>query len=707
MESIQRLICPRSVAVIGASGDLTKTSSKPIAYLKKHQFSGAIYPVNPRLDMVEGYKCFADIESLPETPDVALVLLSAERTLDAVRSLSLRGTPAAIVLASGFAETGDVGAQRQQQLLEAAGTMRILGPNTIGLVNLTDDIVLSASGALGMDHFPKGCIGVVSQSGGILGSVLSRAAARGIGLSKLISTSNEADLDISDFVNYLVQDESTQVIALYLESIRHPEKFIAAVQAANQASKPVVVFKVGRSEAGAMAAVSHTGALAGSDRMYNALFKHLLVVRAQTFNDLLDIPLALSTNRKLLGHRVAVLTTTGGAGTLLADSLGVCDFEIPMPDSATAQALQALQPKSQSVFNSNPVDLTLSGLDPNILRGSIKVLLQSPSYDALVVVVGSSGVSSPSLIADAVKSCLSETTKPIIAYISPHAPQAAANLIAIGVPAFTDTESCATALASMRHAAHGIVTQTSDKQKLSTQEKNITPPLPSEAMLEALPKGALDEAQAKSLFKLYGIPHPREAIVQSAQEAVQAAQALGGQQVLKVLSKDIPHKTEVGGVAVKFTDATIGARLNEMSKQVAQSSGIKVDRFLVQEMVTDGVEIILGMYKNNLGTAILLGMGGITAELLKDTTMRFVPANGQLSHADAAEMIQELKTARLLQGFRGRAKADTAALTQAIVAFSCMVSQLGDRLIEAEINPLFVLPQGQGVVAADGVIILA
>lgn len=702
MESIQRLICPRSVAVIGASGDLTKTSSKPIAYLKKHHFSGAIFPVNPRLDKVDGYTCFADIESLPETPDVALVLLSAERTLDAVRSLAQRGTPAAIVLASGFAETGDVGAQRQQQLLEAAGKMRILGPNTIGLVNLTDNIVLSASGALGMDHFPKGCIGVVSQSGGILGSVLSRAAARGIGLSKLISTSNEADLDISDFVNYLVHDDATQVIALYLESIRHPEKFIAAVQAANRTNKPVVVFKVGRSEAGAMAAVSHTGALAGSDRMYDALFKHLHVVRAQTFNDLLDIPLALSTNRKLLGHRVAVLTTTGGAGTLIADSLGVRGFEIPMPDKATAQALQALQPKSQSVFNSNPVDLTLSGLDPVVLRGSIHALLQSPSYDALVVVVGSSGVSSPALIADAVKSCLSETTKPIIAYISPYAPQAAANLIAIGVPAFTDTEYCATALASMRHAAHEIATET-----LGSQTKNTTSALLSKATLEELPKGAMDEAQAKTLFKNYGIPHPREIIVQSEQEAVQAAQALGGQLVLKVLSKDILHKTEAGGVAVKLTDATIGARLNEMTEQVAQSAGIKVDRFLVQEMVTDGVEIILGMYKDSLGTAVLLGMGGITAELLKDTTMRYVPTNGQLSHADAAQMIQELKTAPLLQGYRGRVKADMSALTDAIFAFSCMVSQLGDRLIEAEINPLFVLPQGQGVVAADGVLILA
>jgi acetate---CoA ligase (ADP-forming) len=706
LESIQRLISPRSVAVIGASGDITKTSSKPIAYLKKHNFSGSIYPVNPRLDVIEGYKCYADIASLPETPDVALVLLGADRTIDAVRELAQRGTPAAIVLASGFAETGHTGELRQQQLLEAACKMRILGPNTIGLVNLTDDIVLSASGALGMDDLPKGCIGVVSQSGGILGSLLSRAAARCIGLSKLISTSNEADLDISDFVNYLVKDEATQVIALYLESIRHPQKFISAVQAANAANKPVVVFKVGKSEAGALAAVSHTGALAGSDRMYEALFKHLHVIRAQTFNDLLDIPLALSTHRLLHGNRIAILTTTGGAGTLIADSLGVCDFETPQPDATTADALQALQPKSQSVFKSNPVDLTLSGLDPAVLQGSIRALVNSKSFDALVVVVGSSGVSSPSLLSDAVNACLSETNKPIIAYVSPYAPAAAANLIAIGVPAFTDTESCATALASMRHAAKTAVAQTATVRTAFDQTTNQTRSLPLPLALANLPTGALDEAQAKSLFKHYGIKHPREIVVKSAMEAEKAALTIGGQLVLKVLSKDILHKTEVGGVAIKQTSETIGSRLQEMSTQIEQVSGIKASSFLVQEMVSDGVEIILGMYKDNLGTAVLLGMGGVTAELVKDTTLRFIPQSGELSSAAAAEMIQDLKTAPLLQGYRGRPLADTDALIDAIVAFSRLVGQLGDHLVEAEINPLFVLPQGKGVLAADGVIIL-
>jgi acetate---CoA ligase (ADP-forming) len=336
MNAITRLLKPRSVAVIGASADPSKTAGRPVSYLSKHGFGGAIYPVNPKAREIGGLKCYPDIASLPETPDVGIVLLGAERAHLAVRELAERGCAAAIVLASGYTETGEQGARRQQQLLEAAGAMRILGPNTIGLVNLTDNIVLSASGALEMDRFPAGAIGVVSQSGGILGSLLSRAAARGIGLSKLISTSNEVDLELADFIDALVDDEATKVIALYVEAVRHPEKFRAAALRAARAGKPVVAFKIGRSEAGAQAAVSHTGAMAGADRMYDALFRQVGVIRAQTFGDLLDIPAALATGRKLRGNRVAVLTSTGGAGTLVSDSLGVSSFDTPAPDADTA-----------------------------------------------------------------------------------------------------------------------------------------------------------------------------------------------------------------------------------------------------------------------------------------------------------------------------------------------------------------------------------
>ncbi len=343
MNAIARLIRPRSVAVIGASADPTKTAGRPVSYLTKHGFSGAIYPVNPKVQRIGELTCYPDVASLPSVPDVGIVLLGAERAHSAVRDLAARGAAAAIVLASGYTETGDEGARRQRELIAAAGSMRILGPNTIGLVNLTDSIVLSATGALEMDEFPIGSIGVVSQSGGILGALLSRAAARGIGLSKLVSTSNEVDLELADFIDYLVDDDATKVIALYIEAVRNPAKFRAAALRAARAGKPVVAFKIGRSEAGAKAAVSHTGALAGADRMYDALFRQVGIIRAQSFADLLDIPAALATGRKLGGLRVAILTSTGGAGTLVSDSLGVAGFDTPAPDADTAAALRALQ----------------------------------------------------------------------------------------------------------------------------------------------------------------------------------------------------------------------------------------------------------------------------------------------------------------------------------------------------------------------------
>ena len=694
MDAISRLLKPRSVAVIGASADATKTAGRPVSYLVKHGFTGDIYPVNPKAERIGELRCYPDVASLPAVPDVGIVLLGAERAHLAVRDLAQRGCAAAIVLASGYTETGEEGARRQRQLIEAAGSMRLLGPNTIGLVNLTDNIVLSATGALEMEHFPVGSIGVVSQSGGILGALLSRAAARGIGLSKLISTSNEVDLELADFIDHLVDDEATKVIALYVETVRNPEKFRAAALRAAQAGKPIVAFKIGRSEAGALAAVSHTGALAGADRMYDALFRQTGVIRAQTFSDLLDIPAALATGRVLRNKRVAILTSTGGAGTLVSDSLGVSGFETPAPDAETAAALRALQTGDHAALDRNPIDVTLAGLQPDLLRGAIKAVLQSPSYDALVVIVGSSSLASPKLMAGAIQDCLPLSDKPVLAYVSPHAPEVGALLTRRGVPAFAAAESCTAALAGMLQASHW---------------KGPAQAAPQAAAVPAddFPAGSLDEAQAKQLFARFGVPCAHEVVVQTAAEAEQAARELGGRVVLKILSGEITHKSDVGGVAVGLTAEQIGARLTEMAAQVEARAGVRPQRFLVQEMVAGGTELILGLHRDALGTAVLLGMGGVTAELFKDTTMRLLPPGGPLSREEALSMARELKTWPLLDGFRGRPKADVQALVDAIVAFSAMAAQLGDRLAEAEINPVFVLPQGQGVRAADGVAVLA
>ncbi|RZS86654.1 acetate--CoA ligase family protein [Pigmentiphaga kullae] len=695
MDAISRLLRPRSVAVIGASADAGKTSGRPVAYLLKHGYDGRILPVNPRVGQIGNLPCYADVSALPEVPDVGIVLLGAERAHLAVRELAERGAAAAIVLASGYTETGGEGARRQAQLLEAAGAMRILGPNTIGLVNLTDRIVLSATGALEMDHFPVGSVGVVSQSGGILGALLSRASARGIGLSKLISTSNEVDLELADFVDHLADDEATRVIALYVETIRNPEKFRAAALKAARAGKPVVAFKIGRSEAGAQAAVSHTGAMAGADRMYDAFFSQVGVIRAQTFSDLLDIPAALATGRRLAGNRVAILTSTGGAGTLVSDELGMAGFETPVPDDRTAAALRSLQTGDHAVLDRNPIDVTLAGLKPELLKGAINALQASPSYDALVVIVGSSSLAMPELMAGAIQECLPNSTKPVIAYVSPHAPAVGRILTRHGVPAFAAAESCRAALRGMLRVGQW-------RGDPGPEDEDREP-----VAVDALPVGALDEHQAKQLFARFGIPGVRESVVASPAQADQAASALGARVVLKMLSSQITHKSDVGGVAVNLAPEAVGERLEAMAAEVEARAGVRPDRYLVQEMVGGGVELILGMRRDALGSAILLGMGGVTAELFNDTSIRMLAPGKGLARQEADAMVRELKSWPLLDGYRGRPKADVDGLLDAIVAFSWMVAQLGDRLIEAEINPVFVLPQGQGVRAADGVAVLA
>ncbi len=688
--AIDRLFHPRSVAVVGASSDASKLTGRPVLYLQKHGFSGRIFPVNPRYGEIAGLPCFADVTALPEAPDVALVLLAAERVEDAVAELAAAGTGTAIVLASGFGEAGAEGERRQRALKAAAGSMRVLGPNTIGLLNLTDRIVLSASGALELDELVTGNIGLVSQSGGILGSLLSRAARRGIGFSKLVATGNEVDLDVADFVSHLIDDEATAVIALYLETLRHPERFRAVCARAAEIGKPIVAFKVGRSEAGQRSAVSHTGALAGADRMYDALFRQCGVVRAQAFEDLLNIPVALAPRRRLAGRRVAVVTSTGGAATLIADSCGLAGFETPPPDPSTAARLVALDIRD-AVLDRNPIDVTLAGLKPELLRAVIGALFESPTYDAVIVIVGSSGIGRPGLVAEAVLGLLDRSGKPLVVYVSPEAPNIVDHLNREGVPAFSTPESCATALAAL-------------VQVSTPRAHAAAAPMRTAAAADIgeLRDGPLNEAESKRLFARFGIPSVREIEARTAEDAARAAATLSGPVVLKALSRRLAHKTEAGGVKVGVAPADVAAFCSAMAARVTAHTGADIEGFLVQEMVA-GVEMILGFHRDpQLGPAVLLGMGGVMAELFDDTALRLLP----IRRDDAVEMIMELKGAVLLAGYRGRPHADMDALVEAILAFAGMIDALGERLVEAEINPLFVRAHGNGVRAADGIVVL-
>lgn len=684
--TLNALFAPDKVAIIGASADPAKTGGRPIAYLQKYGFKGRIWPVNPKVDEIAGLKCYGSVADLPEAPDVAIVLLGADRAHLAMRELAARGTKLAIVLASGFGEAGEAGRERQRLLREAAGGMRILGPNTIGAVDLASRIVLSASGALEGDDLPAGGISLASQSGGILGALLSRGAARGIGFAKLASTGNESDIDIADLIAFYADDPQSRVIAVYVEGIRSVEKFRAATRKARAAGKPVVVFKVGRSEFGARAAVSHTGAMAGEDRVYDALFRQCGVIRAETFGDLLDIPAVLVAGRSMAGKRVAVLTSTGGAGSLVADACGLIGLEVPLLDGATAAKLAALL-NADEPMTGNPVDVTLAGVRPEIMTAATEALLESPNIDGVVVIVGSSALAQPQIAISAIRNGAARSGKPIIAYVSPHAPHILRELNLRGIPAYAAPESCALALSATIPVAPAAAPT----------------PAPALPAPEGLRSGTLNEVEARELFAHYGLEGAAQQLVQTAAEAEAAASDFGGNLVLKVVSQAIAHKSDVGGVRIGLQAGTIGPALDAMAAHLAAQDLPRPEGFLVQKMLTGGLEFILGLRRDpQLGPLVLLGAGGVMAELLEDSAIRLLP----IDEADARSMVDELRMARVLKGYRGGTVYDVEALVRAIMALARMGESLGERMSEAEINPLFVLPEGQGVAAADGLAVI-
>ena len=654
-------------------------------FLGRGAFSGEAFLVNPSLPEVAGFVSLASIEALPHPVDAAFVALGTKGALEAVRELAAGGTQAAIVLASGFSESGAAGEELQRSLALAAGSMRLLGPNTLGAVNLTDGVFLSASDALETPGITPGAIGVASQSGGMMASLLSRAAGHGIGFSKLFATGNEADLEVADCIEYFVDDDATSVIALYLETVRRPDRFLAAAQLATRAGKPIVCFKVGRSEAGARAAASHTGALAGSDRIYDALFDKVGVRRVERFSELLEVPAALATNKRLGGNRIGVLTTTGGGGTLIADACGALGLELSAPDAALVAALEHLLPGGGSDLAHNPIDLTLAGTRPEVMTPVIEALTATEAFDGVVVVVGSSAVALPRMVADPLIACANKPgAKPIFAFVSPHLPEVIDRLNRNGVPAFAAPEGCGAALAALL-----------GERIPSAPRKGVAP--------RATTAGGefLNEDAAKELLAGYGIHSPRRIVAASAEDAVWGAAELREPLAVKVLASGLAHKSDVGGVALGVGHSELAQVATRLLANIGRAGqGVRVEGILVEEMAA-GTEVLLGMVRDGaLGPAILLGSGGLDAELIDDTVICLPPVD----LAEARAMIKRLRIAPALHGARGRERLDVDALAGAIVAFGAMIQALGESLAEIEINPLVVLPAGAGVLALDALV---
>jgi acyl-CoA synthetase (NDP forming) len=520
----------------------------------------------------------------------------------------------------------------------------------------------------------------VSQSGGLLGALLSRGAAHGLGFSKLIATGNEADIDVCDAIEYLLEDADTRVIAVYLESVRRPARFREVARAAAERSKPLVVFKVGKSEAGALSAASHTGAMAGADRMYDALFLQTGAIRVSTLTGLIDVSAALVAGKPLAGSRLAILTSTGGGGAVIADACGVYGFSTPPPDPHTVARLRAVLVGEGATANRNPIDLTLANLRSETYRDTIAALVDSPSYDALVVVVGSSGLGDPKLAAEPVRAAAARSDKPVVVYVSPHALNIVSYLNSVGVPAFHTAEGCADALVAMRRTA----VAPAGHRDISVVD------------VADVPAGQLNEAESLALFQRFGIASVAHMVAATPAEAAEFAQRLGRPVVVKMLSRGVGHKSDVGGVRLGVAPNDVASVCEELRPQAHEG-------WLIQEQVVGGVEMLLGVARDpQLGLALVLGAGGIATEVFEDTALRLLP----LRDSDPEDMLLSLKSRVLLDGFRGRPKADVAALFYAMKEFATMAEALGERLLEAEINPLFVLPSGQGVRAADGLAVL-
>jgi len=444
-EAIHHLLHPRSIAIVGASGDVSRFTGRTLKYLVKHKFPGKIYPVNPKYSELSGLPCYPSISGLPETADVAFLQIPSAQIVEAVRECGKKGIPTVLIHTAGLGESGEEGKKRQQEIKKLAEEkgMRICGPNSAGIVNVHGKVALTPVVALELDVLTPGEIGLVSQSGGMTGAFLTRAEARGIGFSFLISTGNEMDLEASDYIEFLLEDPQTKVIAVFLEGFRNIPRFLRVADLALGKNKPIVVLKIGRTEVGSKAAASHTGALTGSDVLYNAVFKQKGITRVYAQEDLIEVASLLAKAKPPRGGRIGMVTTTGGGAMHLADECAYLGMEFPPPSRRTIeQASQAL-PAFASI--SNPLDVTMSGVGGGYRR-SLDLFLEDDHFDIVVAVVGTSSQFEPEMGVKPILERNKSSTKPLVAFFNPDAQVALRLMEENGVPSFRTPEGCARAL---------------------------------------------------------------------------------------------------------------------------------------------------------------------------------------------------------------------------------------------------------------------
>lgn len=681
---------PRTVALIGVSGDPSKNTARPLRFMRKHGYRGAIHPVNASRDEVLGERAWRSVADIDAAIDHAFVMVPGPQVADVLRACAAKHIPVVTVYSDGFAEAGEAGRAAQQQLVALARELgiRLIGPNSIGVINVASAAVLSVNAVFEVDTLVAGNISVVSQSGSMMGALLSRGAARGFGFAKLASVGNEGDVSVGELVDLLVDDAETHQILLFMETVRDAPVLARALQRARTAGKPVLAYKLGRSAQGDALAQSHTGALAGNDAAVDAFLRQHGVMRVDLLETLIEaVPLAARFGTRLpaiIGTpRVAVVTTTGGGAATVVDRLGLAGIEAVAPPVAFIAHMAA---RGVRIRATSIIDLTLAATSAQY-RDLLEQLLASDWCDAVISVAGSSAQFHPQLAVRPIIEAALAARKPMVAFLAPEAPASLLALQQHGVPAFRTPEGCADALTQLFHMARVAATA---GEEVDTTPFDWPQDLPA--------TGNLSEFEATQAFTRLGIPM---AVCAQVKAGDTSAHGIAYPVVLKVSSRDILHKTEVGGVRVGVgNDAELSQAMTELAASVAAQAPLaQCEGWLVQRMEGRLLELLLGYRKDPLvGPCVMLSAGGVSAELYADFSLRPAP----LSLATARQMIDEVRATRLVRGFRNLPRGDCEALATAIVSFSRLACVQGADIAEAEINPLFV--QADGVVGVDGLI---
>ncbi|MCB1743140.1 MAG: acetate--CoA ligase family protein [Gammaproteobacteria bacterium] len=688
---------PRAVALIGASNDPAKNTGRPQRFLRHHGYAGRVLPINPGREQVQGVPAYPSVAAAPGPIDHALIMVPTAAVPAALDDCAAAGVPVVSIFTDGFADSGVQGRARQEALREQAHALglRVLGPNSMGVMNLNAGMPLTVNAVLEIPEIKAGHVSLVSQSGSLLGTMLSRGSARGIGFAKLLSVGNEADIGVGELVDLLVDDEHTQSIMLFLEALRDADRLAEAARRAHAAGKPIVVYKLGRSEVGRSLAATHSGAMLVGEETADTFFRAHGMLRVDMLETLFEAPALmqslLGTPRSGRGRRVTVMTTTGGGAATVVDRLGQAGVElVPAP----GEVAELVATHGVDVAGKPIVDLTMAGTRREVFEPVLQGLLDDPDSDLVVVVVGSSGQFHPELTVEPI-AAVDRTRKPLAVFILPDAPRSLALLTEQGIAAFRTPEGCADAVRACLAWAppRPTVSETpgglDDARALLRSAARHTGPL-------------LDEVQAGQVFEALGVPRPASAVIDDSDRTL----AFEFPVAVKLLSNRVTHKTEVGGVVlgvrshVELGDAFI--RIARSDRDVHPD--LAIDRYLVQQM-TDGVcEAIVGYRLDpEVGPVVTVGAGGRTAELYRDIAIRLAPVDRRQAH----EMLLEVKAFALLRGFRGLPRADEPALVDAVVAVSHLALVDAPKVVEAEINPLLVREAGQGVSALDAVIRLA